>query len=272
MKHSNPKPPTATPAGPARPGFQKRTGPVSLSTIIAIGAFNREARASFSASASSSACTGSPPASVEFDPVVLPIPMPAYPGGGTGWLTLPTFTYGAFCDAERGVWTCRITKAFGTIDQVIGSPLQPLTSKLVHDTVDCATLRKMYADLIRQASSTEVVGYLPQECIQLHEDVHRDIALASAKRHYTTLVAEIEAIALPCGEYPDADAAFKAMHDSIQRSGDYYFLRWATDWAANVAHQPPTPFFDAAEALLDRWSDAVPAQAEAKGCNTIGWP
>ena len=189
-------------------------------------------------------CTGTPPQSVariDEKPIrVIHIPPPLPDLGATAWDNEGTFDMGAYCDGNKKVWTCRITKAECRQSQLIGIPMKELTDDAIVDA-DCSTLEQMGIDLDHDTKEITTAPWAPEGYIEAHEAVHARHNSESAQRRYAELLAEIEAISLPCADFKTSNEAFAAMKTTIDAAKARYFANLDVDYKNSGAHLPIDP-------------------------------
>ena len=186
--------------------------------------------------------------------------------GNTTWVTMPTFSFDAFCDAQSKTWVCRVTKATGKQKQNIGTPTHPITPRRI-DGAQCTEL-KQFENILKgmmndpaPASEDAPPGY-----VQAHENVHLELASAYVRNLYSQLVGRINAISFPCTDQPDADSAKKAMDDAIfkaQRKFDNDFELAETN---NKFHRPPVPFTHAQKEICRPLPEQITKRKAAINC------
>ena len=274
MKETNPKSPTAT---PARPSFQKKTGTVSLSSILALGAFKGEAEAENSVESSKSelplSCKGFPPVNAPFrdvKPDVKPYACPDYPNdlGTTRWFPTPTFTVRAFCDARREVWVLRVTEVLNMQQtQWMAAPDAPVTQETIEKaTTTCNTLRSMLAGM--EANIVNVIvqsPYLPIGFLQAHEDVHRKLAFAAAHIRYAQFCKKINAITIPCRKYFGPVSARESVDAEVDKATGEFNSDLDKDLLRIKQHHPKAAFYSAQKEACKEMLAKVAAEI-AKRC------
>ncbi len=209
---------------------------------------------------------GWPPKSVAFnEKPTLVAPVPEFSGGRTYFYISPTFSYGAFCDGEQKIWTCRVTSAVAQQAQIIGGYYFPVTNATIN-AADCFMLRGMHRDVTANIYATGITGYCPVGFIEVHENVHRDLASESIQKHYPKLVADIEGISFACSSYANAAAAYAAMQPAIRTAEKRFRENFYLDELTNSEHVPLQRFIDAQAAFCFPWLDKIIEAMVIKGC------